>query len=59
MADSKQNRGSPDNQRIDVHDADELRNWSKSLGVPAEKVKEAVAKVGTSADAVRQYLKGK
>ena len=56
MTDSKQNRGSPDSKRIDVNDPNEVRNWAKSLGVSAEKLKEAVAKVGSSAEKVRAHL---
>jgi hypothetical protein len=59
MADDRSNRGAPDNQRIDTNDANELRNWSKSLGATPDQIKDAVNKVGTSADKVRQYLRGK
>jgi len=31
MADNKSKRGSPDRDRIDVNDPNELRNWSQSL----------------------------
>jgi hypothetical protein len=57
MADDKQNRGSPDRQRIDVNDPDELRNWSKSLNATPEQIKEAVAKVGPTAEKVREHLR--
>ena len=56
MSDDKKSRGAPDNKRIDVNDPDEVRNWTKSLGVTAEQLKEAVAKAGTSAEAVRKQL---
>jgi hypothetical protein len=56
MADDKANRGSPDRNRIDVNDADELRNWSKSLNTTPEKLKEAVKAVGTTASKVREHL---
>lgn len=59
MADDRTKRGPPDSERIDVNDPNELRNWAKSLRATPEKVKEAVAKVGTSADSVRQFLRGK
>jgi hypothetical protein len=57
MSDDKSKRGSPDRDRIDVHDPNEVRNWSKSLGVSPEKLKEAVAQVGTSASKVREHLR--
>lgn len=53
MSDDKSARHSPDNKRIDINDPNELRHWSKSLGVTPEKLKELVARVGTSADKVR------
>jgi hypothetical protein len=57
MSDDKSARNSPDNKRIDIHDQNELRNWSKSLGVTPEKLKEVVNRVGTSAEKVRAALK--
>jgi hypothetical protein len=57
MSDDKSRRGSPDNKRIDVHDPNEVRHWTKSLDVTAEQLKEAVARVGTSAAKVREALK--
>jgi hypothetical protein len=56
MSDNKSERASPDNKRIDVHDANELRNWTKTLKVTPEQLKAAVDKVGTSAAKVREYL---
>jgi hypothetical protein len=34
----------------------EFAAWASSLGVPPERVKQAVEAVGNSADAVREYL---
>jgi hypothetical protein len=50
---------SPDRDRIDVNDADELRNWSKSLNTTPEKLKEAVKAVGTTASKMRERLQGR
>jgi Protein of unknown function (DUF3606) len=58
LPDDPSKRGSPDRDRIDINDENEVRNWSKSLGVTPEQLKEAVRKVGTSADQVRQYVRG-
>ena len=57
MPDNRHNRGAPDNKRIDVNDPNELRNWSKALNTTPERIKEAVAKVGTSEDKVREHLR--
>jgi hypothetical protein len=59
MPDDPTKRGPPDRDRIAVSDPNELRHWSKSLGVSEEKLKEAVQQVGTSADKVREYLAGR
>jgi hypothetical protein len=39
MSDNKQDRGSPDNKRIDVNDPNELRHWSSSLGVTQDELR--------------------
>ena len=56
MSDNKSNRSSPDNKRIDINDPNEVRHWTGSFGVTAEKLKQAVEKVGTSAEKVRAHL---
>jgi hypothetical protein len=59
MAYDKPNRGSPDRDRIDVNDEDELRNWSKSLNTTPDKLREAEKAVGTTASEVRENLQGR
>ena len=56
MSDDKTNRGSPDRDRIDLNDPDEVRNWTKSLGVTKEELQRAVEAVGTTAGKVYDYL---
>ncbi len=56
MSDDKSNRGSPDRDRIDINDPDEVRNWTKSLGVTKEELQRAVEAVGTTAGKVYDYL---
>ena len=56
MSDNKQDRGSPDRDRIDLNDPDEVRNWTKSLGVSKEELERAVRAAGDRADAVRAHL---
>ena len=57
MPDDKSRSHGQDRERIDIHQDYELRDWSKSLGVTPEKLKEAVGAVGDRADKVREYLK--
>jgi hypothetical protein len=57
MADDTKNVGSPDRDRISLSEDYEVRDWSKSLGVSEERLREAVGKVGNSADKVREYLR--
>ena len=54
MSDSKTDRGSPDRDRIDIHDPDEVRNWTKSLGVSKEELERAVRAAGDRAEKVRE-----
>ena len=56
MSDDKGNRGSPDRDRIDMNDPDEVRNWTQSLGVTREELQRAVEAVGTSTGKVYDYL---
>ena len=56
MSDDKANRGSPDRDRIDMSDPDEIRNWTKSLGVSKEELERAVQAAGNTAEKVREFL---
>ena len=56
MSDDKSNRGSPDRDRIDMSDEDEVRNWTQSLGVDKAKLEQAVRAVGSQASKVREWL---
>jgi hypothetical protein len=53
MADDKTKSGGQDRERINVNQDHELRDWSKSLGVTTERLKEAVAAVGDRVEKVR------
>ena len=57
MTDDKTKRGAPDNDLIDIHDPNEIRNWTKSLGCSEQKLRAAVAAVGSSAAGVREWLR--
>ena len=56
MPDDKTNRGAQDRARVNVNEEHEIRYWTEALGVSEEKLREAVAAVGVSADAVRKHL---
>lgn len=56
MADDKQMTGSPDRDRINLSEDYEVRDWTESLGVSEQELREAVDAVGNSAEAVRAYL---
>jgi hypothetical protein len=57
--DNKNNIGSPDRDRINVHEDYELQSWAKKFNVTHNELKDAVKAVGTSASAVEKYLKDK
>jgi hypothetical protein len=57
MSDNKAKTGSPDRDRINVHEPYELRDWSTKFGCTPEELRAAVAAAGTSAKAVETYLK--
>jgi hypothetical protein len=59
MSDNLQKAGQQDRSRINVHEEWEVRHWTEALGVTREELEKAVAEVGVSANAVREYLKGK
>jgi hypothetical protein len=57
MSDNKSKTGSPDRDRINVHEDYELRAWSKKFGCTPDELKAAVAAAGTSAKAVEEHLR--
>jgi len=44
-------------RQINIHEDYEVRYWSEKFGVTPDKLRAAVDKVGTSAEAVEQELK--
>jgi len=56
MADDKTKKGPADTSRINVNEEYELRYWMGALKCSEQQLREAVDKVGTSSDAVREYL---
>ena len=59
MADDKNEVGVPDRARINLSEEYEVRDWTKSLGVSEDELREAVDAVGNSADKVREYLQAR
>lgn len=59
MADDKSQSGGQDRTRITIHEDDEIRDWSKKLGVTAEQLKAAVQAVGPAVAAVQKHLETK
>ncbi|MBS1687578.1 MAG: DUF3606 domain-containing protein [Bacteroidetes bacterium] len=59
MMDDKNKRRPQDAARINVNEDYELQYWTEKFGVSDEKLRQAVEKVGVSANAVERYLKGK
>ena len=55
--DNKERTGSLDLDRINIHEYYEVEYWGRTLGINPETLKKAVAAVGSSADAVRKYIK--
>ena len=57
MSQYPQQHGIPASARIDVHDAQSLAGWAARCGVAPERVRIAVAEVGTSALLVQAWLR--
>ena len=49
-------RSRPDRSKIGMHEAHEVKYWTKHLGISREELERVVAKVGNSAAAVKKQL---
>lgn len=58
MADDLKTVGEPDRSRIALGEEHEVRYWTEALNTSRERLEEAVGKVGSSVDRVREYLSG-
>jgi hypothetical protein len=56
MPDDRTNPGPADRSRINLTQDWEVDYWTKQLGVPLEKLRQAIHAVGTNVDKVREYL---
>lgn len=59
MGDNKDNRGTPDNKRVNIHEPYEVNTVKKRDHVTKKEVEDAVKNVGTSTKKVDDYLKNK
>jgi hypothetical protein len=57
MSDDKSKKGPQDRNRINLSEEYEVRYWSEKFRVTPERLRQAVQKVGNSAQAVEQELK--
>lgn len=57
MSDDLKKKGSQDRVRINTTEDHEVRYWSQKFGVTPDQLKDAVKKVGNSAEAVEKELK--
>jgi Protein of unknown function (DUF3606) len=56
LMDDLKKKGATDRGKINMHEAYEIKHWTKELGVSREQLQKAVDKVGNSAAAVRKEL---
>ena len=57
MTDDKSRPGGQDRTRISLSEAYEVRDWSEKFGVSEDRLRAAVAKVGSMADDVERELR--
>jgi Protein of unknown function (DUF3606) len=50
-------RGPQDRSRVNTEQDYEVRYWSQEFGVSEEQLRQAVQRVGSSADKVREHLR--
>lgn len=58
MSDDKSKRGPEDRRRINPNEDYEVNYEAEKLGVSAERVREAIKKVGDSREAVEKEIRG-
>lgn len=57
MADNLKDRGEPDRSLVNLKEPWEIDYWTKRFGCTPSELKDAVKKVGDSADKVKKELK--
>ncbi len=58
MSDNRSKKGQQDRSKINLEEDYEVTYWSEKFGVTRTSLRAAVAKVGNSAAAVQQELRG-
>ncbi len=58
MSDDKSRPGGQDRSRISLYEDYEVRDWRRKFGVSEDRLRQAVQKVGNSAEAVERELRG-
>lgn len=58
MSDNKSETGGKDRSRISLYEDYEVRDWRRKFGVSEDRLRQAVQKVGNSAEAVERELRG-
>jgi hypothetical protein len=58
MADDPSKRGPQDRSRISLSEPYEIQYWTKKFGVTAAELRDAIKKVGNSAEAVEKEIAG-
>ncbi|HEY2684852.1 MAG TPA: DUF3606 domain-containing protein [Steroidobacteraceae bacterium] len=58
MADDPSKRGPDDRSHISLSEAYEIQDWTKKFGVTAAELRDAIKKVGNSAEAVEKEIAG-
>jgi len=56
MGDNFKNGGAPDRSRVSMDDQHEARYWAETIGCSKDELAAAVARVGSSPDAVRREV---
>jgi hypothetical protein len=56
MSDNLQDRGPQDRSRVNLDQEYEVRYWSQQFGCTEDELREAVRKVGNSAEAVKRAV---
>ena len=56
MSDSTQDRGPQDRSRVNVNQPHEVRYWTQEFNCTEQQLRDAVARVGVMANAVRTSL---
>jgi len=57
MADDKTKKGPADSSKVNVNEDYEVAYWTETFSCTKQELEKAVAKVGVSSKAVKEYLR--